>query len=88
MSQGATAREYRINLRRAYWAARTRRARRAVNIIREFAARHLKTNVSNIRIDSELNSYIWSKGLEKPPRAVDVVAERREDGSVVIKLKK
>ncbi|AEA11727.1 MAG: 50S ribosomal protein L31e [Thermoproteus sp.] len=81
------SREYRISLRRAYWAARTRRAKRAVAIIREFAARHMKTEVGKVKIDPSLNVAIWSRSRERPPRYVDVVIEKREDGTVLVKPK-
>ncbi|MFB6489809.1 MAG: 50S ribosomal protein L31e [Thermoproteus sp. AZ2] len=86
MSQ--TQREYRVSLKRAYWAARTRRAKRAVRIIKEFVARHLRLEEAKVKLDPEVNAYIWSRSLEKPPRVIDIVVERREDGSVLVKLKK
>jgi len=82
------SREYRISLRRSYWAARTRRARRAIGIIREFAARHMKAEPGKVRIDPAVNAAVWSRGREAPPRYIDVVVEKREDGVVVVKLKR
>ncbi len=80
-------REYRISLRKAYWAARTRRAKRAIGIIKEFAARHMKTDVKKVKIDPAVNVFVWSRSRERPPRYIDVVVEKREDGTVLVKLK-
>ncbi|MEZ0249114.1 MAG: 50S ribosomal protein L31e [Thermoproteus sp.] len=90
MSEGAkvvASREYRISLKKAYWAARPRRAKRAIGIIREFAARHMRVDVKKVKIDTTVNLYVWSRSRERPPRYLDVVVEKREDGTVVVKLK-
>ncbi len=80
-------REYRISLKRAYWAARTRRAKRAINLIREFVSRHMKTDLKKVKIDPAVNMAVWSRSIEKPPRYIDVVVEKRQDGTVFVKLK-
>lgn len=80
-------REYRISLRRAYYAARTRRAKRAVALIREFVSRHIKVDPKSVKLDPALNEFVWSRSREKPPRYVDVVVEKRSDGTALVKLK-
>lgn len=80
-------REYRISLKRAYWAARTRRAKRAMRIIKEFVSRHMKTDLKKVKVDPAVNVVVWSKSRERPPRYIDVVVEKRQDGTVLVKLK-
>jgi len=75
---------YTIPLSQAWAAPRHRRAKRAINIIREFAERHMKT--SNVKISSELNELIWQRGIQKPPRRVNVKMEKDKDGLVTISL--
>ena len=68
---------YVVPLKRVYWGRRTNRADRAVRFLREFIKRH--TKVDRVVITNEVNNYIWSRGREKPPRRVKVVATIREE---------
>lgn len=68
---------YVINLRRVYWGRRTRRAIRAVRIIREFVKRHTKAEL--VVIDNEVNNYIWSRSREKPPARVKILVSIKEE---------
>ncbi|HKO39740.1 MAG TPA: 50S ribosomal protein L31e, partial [Nitrososphaeraceae archaeon] len=47
-----------------------RRTDRVINMIKEFAKRHMKNE--NIKIDQELNKEIWKQGKTNPPRKVRV----------------
>lgn len=84
MSEVEIEREYVIPLRDAYEASRTRRARRAINIIREFARRHMKSEI--VKISNKVNSLIWSRGIEKPPRRIKVVMRKDKEGVVKVLL--
>ena len=75
---------YVIPLRRAWAAPRKKRAPRAVRLIKEFARRHMKAE--EVRISPELNEFLWSRGIEKPPRRVRVRMERYEEGLVKVHL--
>lgn len=77
---------YTVPLSRAWIAARHRRTRRAVNILREFAEHHMKS--SEVKIDTELNEALWKRGITKPPRRITVKMEKDEDGVVTISLPK
>lgn len=59
-----------IPLRKAFRKARTKRAKYAMKLIREFLERRLKSK--NIKIGKHLNEKIWERGMEKPPRRVKV----------------
>lgn len=68
-----------INLKRVWEYSGRVRTPKAVRLIKEQAARHLKTEPENIKIDENLNRYIWSRGLKNPPRKIRVRAEKTED---------
>jgi len=66
---------YTIPLRDAFNVPRKRRARKAVKIVKEFLARHTK---SEVKFDASLNEMMWSRGIEKPPRRVRIkVVEKK-----------
>lgn len=77
-------REYTIPLRKVYFLQRTKRAPRAIRLIRKFIQRHLK--VKEVKIDEKLNNYIWSRGIEKPPRRVRVRVVKTEDNIARVTL--
>jgi large subunit ribosomal protein L31e len=53
-------------------------------MIKEFAIKHLKS--SQIKIDQDLNRYIWQKGKTNPPRKVRVRIVKDEDDQVIVSL--
>jgi large subunit ribosomal protein L31e len=59
-----------INLSKAWLTPQYRRTDRVINMIKEFAKRHMKNE--NIKIDQELNKEIWKRGKTHPPRKVRV----------------
>lgn len=66
-------RTYIIPLRKVYHiTSRRKRAARAIRFLREFIKRHMKCDV--VKISNEVNEYIWSRGIEKPPRKIKVKA--------------
>ncbi len=79
-------RTYTVPLSRAWIAPRHRRTARAVNVLKEFAERHMKS--SEIKIDSKLNEKLWGRGITKPPRRITVRMTKDEDGLVTISLPK
>ena len=78
---------YTIPLGKAYGAVRKRRAKRAVNLVKAFIIRHLKVeDEADLSIDPALNEYLWTRGIEKPPRRVRVRATKDRDGLVKVFL--
>lgn len=78
------SRIYTIPLARAWISPRHHRAVRAINMIKEFARKHMKSE--EIKIDEELNRLIWQRGIRFPPRRVAVKMEKDEDGVVTVSL--
>jgi len=77
-------RVYTINLGKVILSANTRRSTRAINMIREFARHHMKTE--NVKIDEDLAHEIWKRGIRHPPRKIRVRMTKTDDGSVLISL--
>ena len=53
-------------------------------MIKEFAIKHMKS--TQIKIDQELNRYIWEKGKTNPPRKVRVRIVKDDDDQVIVSL--
>src|SRR5919112_535417 len=78
------ARIYTINFSKAWLTPKHKRTDRVINMIKEFAVKHMKS--SQIRIDQELNRYIWEKGKTNPPRKVRVRIVKDDDDQVIVSL--
>ena len=75
-----------ITLFKTKMAPRTKRAKRAIKEIREQVVRHMKANEDQVWIDHRLNEAIWSRGIQKPPKAIKVKMVKFEDGLVEVSL--
>lgn len=78
------ARIYTINFSKAWLTPKHKRTDRVINMIKEFATKHMKS--SQIKIDQELNRYIWEKGKTNPPRKVRVRVVKDDDEQVIVSL--
>jgi large subunit ribosomal protein L31e len=78
------ARIYTINFSKAWLTPKHKRTDRVINMIKEFAIKHM--NSSQIKIDQELNRYIWERGKTNPPRKVRVRIVKDEDDQVIVSL--
>ena len=81
MSQ-ESERVYTINLGKVILSQSQHRSVRAINMIREFARHHMKTEI--IKIEEDLAHQIWSKGVRSPPRKVKVRMTRTDDGNILV----
>lgn len=81
MSQEAE-RVYTINLGKVWLSPDNQRAKRAINMIKEFAEHHMKTE--QIKIDQELSQQVWKRGIRSPPRKIRVKMAKTEDGYVMV----
>lgn len=68
---------YTIPMAKAYDYIRTKRARRAIKVIREFALRHMKAE--DAKISEGVNAAIFRNGMQKPPRRIKVRIVKGED---------
>ena len=81
MSQEAE-RVYTINLGKAWLSPDNQRAKRAINMIKEFARHHMKTE--QIRIDQDLSQAVWKHGIRRPPRKIRVKMAKTDEGHIVV----
>jgi len=72
MVEEKVERIYTVPLGKAYNYLRTRRAPRAVKLLREFLARHMKVGIANVRLSNSLNTYLWEHSIQRPPRKAKV----------------
>ena len=76
-------RVYVVPLKRAWNSAYHKRTRKAVRMLKEFASRHMKSEV--VLVDKDLNNYIWRRGNANPPRKIKVKMIKYDTGEVLIK---
>lgn len=77
---------YKIPLGRALVAAKFDRTNRAVKLVRKFLTRHFKPEI--LKIEPELNEFLWKRGQQKPPRHIKVRATKDREGVVTAYLVK
>jgi large subunit ribosomal protein L31e len=75
-------RVYTINLGKVWLSPNNQRAKRAINMIREFTEHHMKTG--QIKIDQDLSHAIWERGIRSPPRKIRVRMAKTDDGYVMV----
>ncbi|MFZ0184255.1 MAG: 50S ribosomal protein L31e [Nitrosotalea sp.] len=81
MSTESLERIYTINLGKVLLSPNNQRAKRAINMIREFATKHMKSE--NIKIEEEVSHLVWARGIRHPPRKIRVKITK-DDGNVIV----
>ncbi len=71
-----------INLGKVLLSQPQHRTVRALNMIREFARRHMKTQ--DVKIDEDLARQVWSRGARSPPRRIRVRMNRTDMGHILV----
>ena len=75
-------RVYTVNLGKVLLSPDNQRAKRAINMVKEFAQHHMKTG--QIKIEEDVSHLIWSRGIKHPPRKIRVRMTKTDDGYVLI----
>jgi len=70
-----------IGLRRIMDSRRTKRASRAMKLIREKTKRIAKKPV---KLDLKLNEKVWARGIQKPPNKIKVKIRIKEESADVL----
>ncbi len=68
-----------VPLREAFDKPRTKRAKIAIKILKEFLKKHMKAE--NVKIGKSINESIWKRGIQKPPRRIRIHALK--EGNVI-----
>ncbi len=71
-------RTYTISLGSLYYGRRSNRAARAARRLRLIVKRHTKAD--RVVITNDVNNYLWSRGIEKPPRRIRILVRVFEEG--------
>jgi len=75
-------RVYTINLGKVLLSPNNQRAKRAINMVKEFARHHMKTE--QIKLDEDLSHQIWQRGIRHPPRKIRVKMTKTNEGFVLV----
>lgn len=75
-------RVYTINLGKVLLTPDNQRAKRAINMVREFARHHMKTQ--EIKIEEDLSHQIWKRGIKHPPRKIRVKMTKTDEGFILV----
>jgi len=74
---------YTIPLRHVWVVTpRGKRAPRAVRDVRNYVARHMKSE--EVAVSNESNNQLWARSINKPPRKITVRAVKDKEGKVII----
>ena len=78
-------RVYNVPLRREYMkVASWRRAKKAVKALRQFIAKHMKSD--DISLGRYVNKELWKHGIKNPPHHVKISAKKDDKGKVIVEL--
>ena len=75
-------RVYTVNLGKVLLSPDNQRAKRAVNMIKEFARHHMKTQ--QVKIEEDVSHLLWSRGIRHPPRKIRVRMTKTDEGYVLV----
>ena len=75
-------RVYTINLGKVLLSPDNQRAKRAINMVKEFARHHMKTQ--EIKIEEALSHQIWERGIKHPPRKIRVKMTKTDEGFILV----
>ena len=75
-------RVYTINLGKVLLSPDNQRAKRAINMIKEFARHHMKNE--EIKIEETLSHLIWKRGIRRPPRKIRVSMTKTDEGFILV----
>lgn len=82
MSEETTERIYTINLGKVMLSPTNQRAKRAINMIRTFASKHMKSE--SVKIEEEISHLVWERGIRHPPRKIRVKLSKDDDGNILV----
>ncbi len=61
-----------------------RRAKKAINVLREYLVKHMKTE--EIRIGTSINLKMWERGIKNPPHKLKVTVTTDDKGVATAEL--
>ncbi len=80
-------RKYNVPLRKGFIKAPNwKKTKKASKTLKEFLAKHMKTDIDKVKIGKNLNEHIWKHGIRNPPHHVKVEAIKDKEGIVKAEL--
>lgn len=83
MAEDMEERIFIVPLRKLIDSPRTKRANKAIKLIRNHVAKHMKAEEDHIWIDTPVNETIWKNGRENPPVRIRVKAIKFKDQDLI-----
>ena len=77
---------YTVPLTKSWSSPIKKRTPRAMRVLKDFIKKHMKTE--DILISTEVNEFLWSKGIRGSPRKIRIKAVRDTDNVVAVYLVK
>ena len=77
-------RVYTVNLGKVLLSPDNQRAKRAVNMIKEFARHHMK--IEQVKLEEDVSHLLWSRGIRHPPRKIRVRMTKTDEGYVLVSI--
>jgi large subunit ribosomal protein L31e len=65
-------REHIVPLKKVYERTKTKRAKKAINVIKAFMKKHFRISEEDVLISNKVNELVWERGMEKPLRKIKV----------------
>jgi large subunit ribosomal protein L31e len=78
---------YNVPLRKKWLKVpRYTRAKKAASALRQFLARHMKTDIENVKIGRWANEKLWERSIKNPPHHIRVKVQKDDKGIVRAEL--
>ena len=75
-------RVYTVNLGKVLLSPDNQRAKRAVNMVKEFARHHMK--IQQVKLEEDVSHLLWSRGIKHPPRKIRVRMTKTDEGYILV----
>ena len=72
-----------VNFKRVFNQPRTKRAQRMMRTIKEEGSRHAKIPLALVKLDAEVNAFVWKQGGSKLPRRVHLELVKDEKQGIL-----
>jgi len=77
-------RVYTVNLGKVLLSPDNQRAKRAVNMVKEFARHHMK--MEQVKLEEDVSHLLWARGIRHPPRKIRVRMTKTDEGYVLVSI--
>ena len=75
-------RVYTVNLGKVLLSPDNQRAKRAVNMVKEFARHHMK--IQQVKLEEDVSHLLWARGIKHPPRKIRVRMTKTDEGYILV----